>query len=161
VPFLALAAGALFSHAYAVVPVFVLLPFIGIGAIHLVLGTTRCAFDGPRVARRRGRNWQGPVDLRRLNALGFTPPGTVRMPVLWMLGQHDAGDRPDVYAKSAFGNEQQAAIASLRFVPLPAARGFLSPGFERLLARCIDPAKVILGPIAAERLDPGRYDTRP
>ncbi len=161
VPFLALAAGALFSHAYAVVPVLVLLPFIGIGAIHLVLGATRCAFDGPRVARRRGRIWQGPIDVRTLDAVGYTPPGTVRMPVLWILGQHEAGDRPDVYAKSAFDNEQQAAIASLRFVPLPAARGFLSPGFERLLAHYLDPAKVILGPIAAERLGHGRSDTRP
>ena len=102
VPFLALAAGALFGHAYAVVPVLILLPFIGIGSIHLVLGTTRCAFDGPRVARR--------------------------------------------------DNDQQEAVEGLRFVPLPAPRGFLSPGFERLLARYVDPAKVILGPIAAERL---------
>ena len=45
-----------------------------------------------------------------------------------------------------------AAIEGLRFVPLYAARGFLSPGFERLLARYVDPANVILGPIAAERL---------
>ena len=160
VPFLALAVGALFGQAYAVVPVFVLLPFVGIGAIHLALGNTRCAFDGTQVARRRGRGWQGPIDLRSLDALGFTPPGTVRMPVVWVLGQREAGDRPDVYAKSAFDHEQQTAIEGLRFVPLPAARGFLSPGFERLVARSVDPGTVILGPIAAQRLGSGRAETR-
>ncbi len=50
----------------------------------------------------------------RSSALGFTPPGTVRMPVLWMLGQREAGDRPNVYAKSAFDDEQRAAIADTR-----------------------------------------------
>ena len=135
-----------------------IIPLIGIGAVHLVLGNTRCAFDGPRIARRRGRRWQGPIDLRTLDALGYTPPGTVRMPVLWVLGQRQAGDRPDVYAKSAFDAEQRAAIAAiegLRFVPLYAARGFLSPGFERLLARYVDRANVIVGPIAEERVGPG------
>ena len=71
------------------------------------------------------------------------------MPVLWVLGQREAGDQPNVYAKSAFDSEQRAAIAEiagLRFVPLYAARGFLSPGFERLLARHVDRANVIVGP---------------
>ena len=154
VPFLALAAGALFSHAYAVVPVFVLLRSSASARFTWCSATRECAFDGPRVARRRGRNWQGPIDVRTLNAVGYTPPGTVRMPVLWVLGQREAGDWPDVYAKSAFDHDQQAAIDGLRFVPLPAARGFLSPGFERLLVHHLDPAKVILGPIAAERLSP-------
>ena len=98
---------AVLDGAYAVAPAFVIIPLIGIGAVHLVLGNTRCAFDGPHVARRRGRHWQGPIDLRTLDALGYTPPGTVRMPVLWVLGQREAGDRPDVYAKSAFDKEQR------------------------------------------------------
>jgi hypothetical protein len=164
VPFLALAVGAMIDGAYAIAPAFVIIPLIGIGAVHLVLGNTRCAFDGPRVARRRGRRWQGPIDLRALDAVGYTPPGTVRMPVLWVLGQREAGDRPDVYAKSAFDPEQLAAIARIdgvRFVPLYAARGFLSPGFERLLGRSIDRANVIVGPIAEERLGPGWKDRRP
>lgn len=157
VPFVALAAAAMADGAYALAPGFVIIPMVGIGAVHLVLGNTRCAFDGPYVARRRGRRWQGPIDLRRLDALGFTPPGTVRMPVLWMLGQREAGDKPNVYAKSAFDKEQRAAIADiagLRFVPLYAARGFLSPGFERLLARHVDRAQVIVGHIAEERVWP-------
>ncbi|MET0143939.1 MAG: ankyrin repeat domain-containing protein [Ilumatobacteraceae bacterium] len=163
VPFLALAAGALIDRAYAVAPAFAIIPLIGSGAVHLVLGNTRCAFDGPYVARRRGRHWQGPIDVRTLDALGYTPPGTVRMPVLWVLGQRGAGDRPNVYARSAFDDEQRAAIAKiegLRFVPLYAARGFLSPGIERLLARHLDRATVIVGPIAEERLGPGWKDRR-
>jgi hypothetical protein len=164
VPFLALAAWAIVDGAYAVAPGFVIIPLIGIGSVHLVLGNTRCAIDGPRVARRRGLHWQGPIDLRRLDALGFTPPGTVRMPILWELGQREAGDRPNVYAKSAFDERQLAAIAAIggvRFVPLYAARGFLSPGFEQLLARYVDGANVIVGPIAAERLGPRWKDRRP
>jgi hypothetical protein len=164
VPFLALAAVAVIGGAYAVAPASVLLPLIAIGAIHLILGNTKCAFDGPHVARRRGLHWQGPIDLRTLDALGFTPPGTPRMPVLWVLGQRQAGDRPNVYSKSAFDREQLAAIAAIEgvcFVPLYAARGFLSPGFERLLARYADRANVILGPIAAERLGPTWRDRRP
>jgi hypothetical protein len=156
-PFVVLALVAAADGAIAIAPAFLIIPLVGIGAVHLVLGNTRCAFDGPSVARRRGRRWQGPIDLRALDALGFTPPGTVRMPVLWMLGQRDAGDQPNVYAKSAFAKEQLTAIAAmpgLRFVPLYAARGFLSPGFERLLARHVDPAKVIVGPIAEERVWP-------
>jgi hypothetical protein len=158
VPFVALAAAAMADGAYALAPGFVIIALVGIGAVHLVLGNTRCAFDGPHVVRRRGRHWQGPIDLRTLDALGFTPPGTVRMPVLWMLGQRQAGDPPNVYAKSAFDSEQLAALADidgLRFVPLYAARGFLSPGFERLLARHVDRANVIVGPIAEERVWPG------
>jgi hypothetical protein len=158
VPFVALAAAAMADGAYALAPGFVIIPMVGIGAVHLVLGNTRCAFDGPYVARRRGRRWQGPIDLRTLDALGFTPPGTVRMPVLWMLGQREAGDKPNVYAKSAFDKEQRAEIATIAglcFVPLYAARGFLSPGFERLLARHVDRSKVIVGHIAEERVWPG------
>lgn len=161
VPFLALAAGAIADGAYALAPGFVIILLVGIGAVHAVLGNTRCAVDGPYVARRRGRRWQGPIDLRALDALGFTPPGTVRMPVLWMLGQRDAGDRPDVYAKSAFDAQQRAAIAAiagLRFVPLYAARGFLSPGFERLLERHVDRENVIVGRTAGERVWPGSED---
>jgi hypothetical protein len=164
VPFAVLAVVAIVDGAYAVAPGLLVIPLIGIGAVHLVLGNTRCAFDGPRVARRRGRRWQGPIDLRTLDALGHTPPGTVRMPILWVLGQREAGDRPDVYVKSAFTAEQRAAIARIegvRFVPLYAARGFLSPGFERLVARHIDPAHVIIGPVAEERLGPGWQDRRP
>lgn len=158
VPFVALAVGATVDGAYALAPAFVILPLVAIGAVDLVLGNTRCAFDGPSVARRRGWRWQGPIDLRTLDALGYTPPGTVRMPVLWMLGQREAGDRPNVYAKSAFSKEQQAGlagIAGLRFVPLYAGRGFLSPGFERLVARHVDRATVVVGPIAEERVWPG------
>lgn len=158
VPFVAVAAVAVADGVYVLALGFVLLPLLGIGAVDLMLGNTRCAFDGPAVARRRGRRWQGPIDLRTLDALGFTPPGTVRMPVLWVLGQREAGDKPDVYAKSAFDKEQRAAIAAfdgLRFVPLYAARGFLSPGFERLLARHVDRAEVIVGAIAEQRVWPG------
>jgi hypothetical protein len=158
VPFVALAAVATADGAYALAPGFVVIPMVGIGAVHLVLGNTKCAFDGPYVARRRGRRWQGPIDLRTLDALGFTPPGTVRMPVLWMLGQREAGDKPNVYAESAFEKEHRseiAEIAGLRFVPLYAARGFLSPGFEGLLARHVDRAKVIVGHVAEERVWPG------
>jgi hypothetical protein len=161
VPFAALAGLAIADGAYALAPAFVIIPLVGIGAVHLVLANTRCAFDGPRVARRRGRGWQGPIDLRRLEALGFTPPGTVRMPVLWMLGQRDAGDPPNVYAKSAFDTQQRSAIAEIagvRFVPLYAARGFLSPGFERTLARHVDRVNVIVGDIAAERVWPNWQD---
>jgi hypothetical protein len=155
VPFAALTAWAIADGAYAIAPAFAIIPMAGIGAVHVVLGNTRCAFDGPYVARRRGRRWQGPIDLRTLDALGFTPPGTVRMPVLWMLGQREAGDRPNVYAKSAFDAEQQAALTGLRFMPLYAARGFLSPGFERLLAHHMDRTRVIVGPIAEQRIWPG------
>lgn len=157
VPFVVLAVAAAADGAYAIAPAFLIIPVVGVGAVHLVLGNTRCAFDGPYVARRRGRRWQGPIDVRTLDALGFTPPGTVRMPVLWMLGQHQAGDTPNVYAKSAFDKEQRAAIAAmpgLRFVPLYAARGFLSPGVERLLARHVDRTQVIVGHIAEERVWP-------
>jgi hypothetical protein len=66
-----------------------------------------------------------------------------------------------VYAKSAFDPDQRAALAAiegLRFVPLYAARGFMSPGFEQLLARHVDRATVIVGPDAAARLGPGWKD---
>lgn len=70
----------------------------------------------------------------------------------YVLGQREAGDKQDVYAKSAFDKEQRAEMAELRFVPLYAARGFLSPGFERLLARHVDRANVTVGPIAEKRV---------
>jgi hypothetical protein len=163
VPFGALAVGAIVDGAYAAVAVFLILPLVGIGTVYLVLSNTRCAVDGPYIARRRGRRWQGPVDLRTLDALGHTLPGTVRMPLLWVLGQREAGEQPDVYAKNAFDEKQRRAmaeIAGLRFVPLYAARGFMSPGFERLVARHLNPTNVIVGELAADRIWPGRNDRR-
>ncbi|MET0955322.1 MAG: hypothetical protein ABWY68_05180 [Cryobacterium sp.] len=161
VPFGVLAIGATVGGAYAAIPIFLILPLAGIGTVHLVLSNTRCAVDGPSVARRRGRNWQGPVDLRTLDALGRTPPGTVRMPELWVLGQRKAGDRPDVYVKSAFDKEQRTTMtqmAGLCFVPLYAAGDFMSPGFERLVARHLNPANTIVGELAEDRIWPGRTE---
>ena len=147
VPCGALAVAAMFDGAYAAVPVFLITPLLGIAMIHLLLGNTRCAVHGPYVARLRGRRWQGPVDLRTLDALGHTPRGTPSMPLIWVLGQREAGERPNVYSKSAFDKKQLTAIKSarLRFVPLYAAGGFMSPGFERLVARHLDPTNVIVG----------------
>jgi hypothetical protein len=157
VPFLVLAVLAALGGEPGIAPIFLLLPIVMIGSIHLILGNTRCAIDGPQVARRRGWRWQGPIDLRTLDALGRTPQGTPRMPVLWELGQREAGDKPNVYARSAFSKEQLATLKQLdglRFVPLFAKGGFLSPGFERLLAQHVDPSKVIVGHLAKERVWP-------
>ena len=94
---------------------------------------------------------------------------------------HAAGHRADaraVGARSARGRRparrvreerlrRQSSVPrsprspGVRFVPLYAARGFLSPGFERLLARHVDRANVIVGPIAEERVGPGWKDRRP
>jgi hypothetical protein len=155
VPFLALAVLAVADGAYAVAPVFLVLPLVGLGAVRLILINTTCAFDGPRVARRRGRHWQGPIDIRSLDALGYTPRGTIHTPRLWMLGQPVDGDRPGIWTKSGFTKDQWAAIADLRFVPLYAAGGFLSPGLERLLARHVDRRTAIVGRLAEERVWPG------
>ena len=103
--------------------------------------TRGARFDGPHVARRRGRHWQGPIDLRTLDALGCTPPGTVRMPLLWVLGQRQAGDRPDVYATSAFDPDQRAALGRHRGPALrPAVRGAWLP-VSGLRASCRPPRR--------------------
>jgi len=78
-----------------------------------------------------------------------------------MLGQREAGDRPKFVRQERFDNEQRAAIEGLRFVPLYAARGFLSPGFERHLARHVDRETAVVGPIAAERYGPNWSSERP
>jgi hypothetical protein len=158
VPFVVLAAAVAVAGAPAIAPALVLVPLIAVGAVHVLLGNTKCAFDGPYVARRRGRGWQGPVVLRELDALGVSPPGPVRSPIIWVLGQRQAGDAPNVYSRRTFNREQLAALErtpGLRFVPIYAARGFLSPGFERLLARHVDRASVIVGDFAEERVWPG------
>jgi hypothetical protein len=157
VPFVALAGVVVVGGAPAVAPGLIAIPLLAIAAVHIVLANTRCAIDGPLVARRRGRGWQGPVDLRELDALGFSPPGPARSPVIWVLGQRHAGDAPNVYSKRTFGRDQLAVlerIPGLRFVPIYAARGFLSPGFEHLLARYVDRTSIVVGAEARERVWP-------
>jgi hypothetical protein len=151
VPFVVLAGAVVVEGAPAVAPGLIAIPLLAIATVHLALANTRCAIDGPLVARRRGRGWQGPVDLRKLDALGFSPPGPARSPVIWVLGQREAGDAPNVYSKRAFSRDQLAAlelVPGLRFVPIYAARGFLSPGFELMLTRYVDRASVVVGPHA-------------
>lgn len=155
VPFVGLAGVVVVGGAPALAPGLVAIPLLAIAAVHLALANTCCAIDGPLVARRRGRGWQGPVDLRELDALGFSPPGPARSPVIWVLGQREAGDAPNVYSKRTFTRDQLAAldlIPGLRFVPIYAARGFLSPGFERLLSRHLDRTSLVVGPQAEQRL---------
>jgi hypothetical protein len=157
VPFVVLAAAVAVEGALVAAPGLIAIPLLAIAAVHVALANTRCAIDGPLVARRRGRGWQGPVDLRQLDALGFSPPGPARSPVIWVLGQRQAGDAPDAYSKRTFGRDQLAAlerIPGLRFVPIYAAGGFLSPGFERMLTRHVDRSSVVIGPQAAERAWP-------
>lgn len=158
-PFVALSVLAAVDGVYALVPFFLALPLLGIGFTHLVLGNTKCAFDGPLVARRRGRGWQGPIDVRTLDAVGYAPPGGPRAPVLWFLGQRTDGDKPNLYSRRAFAKAQDQelrAIDGLRFVPLFAGRGFLSPGIQQLLVRHVDPSTVIVGPAARPLLWPDR-----
>ena len=88
--------------------------------------------DGPRVARRRGRHWQGPIDLRTPQRARVQPAGhgTDARPV----GPRSArGGRPSRRPRQQRVRPRSAAAArgrsSLRLAP-PAARGFLSPGFD-------------------------------
>ena len=154
VPFVVLAGAVVVEGAPAVAPGLIAIPLLAIATVHVALANTRCAIDGPLVARRRGRGWQGPVDLRKLDALGFSPPGPARSPVIWVLGQRHVGDAPNVYSKRAFSRDQLAAlelIPGLRFVPIYAARGFLSPGFELMLTRHVDRTSVVVGTQAGQR----------
>jgi hypothetical protein len=67
-----------------------------------------------------------------------------------------AGPGPHRVGRGASSAEQRAAIeqGGLRLVPLDAARGFLSPGLERRLARHVDRATAIVGATAEQRVWP-------
>ena len=150
--------------AYAIAPAFVIIPLIGIGAVHLVLGNTRCAFDGPRVARRRGRTGRDRSTCAPSTRSASRRRARCGCPCCGCSVSARPATGPTCTRRARSTSEQLAAIAAIegvRFVPLYAARGFLSPGFERLLARYVDRANVIVGPIAAERLGPGWKDRRP
>lgn len=153
-PFVVLAIVAAVGGAPIVGIVLVLIPLLGIALTNVLLGNSRSAIDGTRLARRSGRRWLGPVDLSALDAVGYAPHANLRAPAVWALGQHTAGHAAGPYERRAFPNDQLDALerAGVRFVTVPAARGFMSPRLERLLARLVDPAATTVSPNAAARL---------
>jgi hypothetical protein len=162
---LALAVVALVARQWAVAPLFAGLALVVWLVTERLLVTSKVAVDGPLVARRRVTKWQGPVDVRRLDGLGYAPPANVRTPALWVLAQRDHGDRPDTFTKRAFTAEQLAALgrdSAARVVALFAQRGFLTPGIERYFATHVERRPdLVVGPHAEQRIpwpEPSAHD---
>jgi hypothetical protein len=152
---LAVAAVALVARQWLPAAIIAVVAVALWAAVDLILANTRVAVDGPLVARRRGRGWQGPADLDRLDGLGYAPAANVRTPAMWALAHRGDGRRPNVWTKRAFSDEQLAALDAtgpVRIVPLVANRGFLSPGIERYLAANVDRSRVVIGSEAARRI---------
>jgi hypothetical protein len=104
---------------------------------NLVIGRTRLAVDGSRLAVRQMVRWQGPLDLTGLAGLGYAPATSRRMSGRWRLVQSDAGTSYASGPRQGFDAESASRLegrSGLLVVTVYCNRGYLSPGFERLLA---------------------------
>ena len=119
---------------------FLILAAVGAALVlvgNLVIGRTRIAIDGPRLAVRQVIRWQGPIDVGNLVAIGYAPAVSRRMSGRWRFVQPDAGEP---YRRTAYQGfepplaDQLKQRAELRVVTVYCGRGFLSPGFQRHLA---------------------------
>lgn len=121
--------------------------FIGVVIVALGMfaefaaGWTAFAVDGPRVHYRRLARWRGPVDLRRLVALGYRGSIHRRSPTLMRLANRQDGEP---FSRRTHAGFDQATIEHLRAQPavrvltLYLGWNFLRPGIEEYVARYVD-----------------------
>jgi hypothetical protein len=129
---------------------FLIVAVVGVVAVvvgNLVIGLTRVAVDGPHLAVRQIARWQGPIDLGELVAVGYAPAVSRRMSGRWRFVQTEAGPP---YGRSAYQGFEPALAErlkqrdDLRAVTVYVGRGFLSPGFERHIARFVLPSPALV-----------------
>jgi hypothetical protein len=120
---------------------------VAVGVGNLVIGLTRVAVDGRLLAVRQVARWQGPIDLGDLVALGYAPATSRRMSGRWRFVQTVAGPP---YGRSAYQGfeptlaDQLKRRDDLRVVTVYVGRGFLSPGFERHIAKFVLPSPALV-----------------
>lgn len=115
---------------------------------NMVLGRTRIAVDGPRLSVRQVLRWQGPIDLRRLVAVGFTPSISPRYASNWHLIQREAGPPYRFYSGLDLERELASLIRSdrsLRAIRIYHRRDYREAGLPRHLARYILDSQALLG----------------
>ncbi len=129
---------------------FLIVAVVGVAAVavgNLIIGLTRVAVDGRLLAVRQIARWQGPIDLGDLVAIGYAPAASRRMSGRWRFVQTVAGPP---YGRSAYQGFEPALADQLkqrddlRVVTIYVGRGFLSPGFERHLARFVLPSPALV-----------------
>ena len=137
---------------------FLILAAVGAALVlvgNLVIGRTRIAIDGPRLAVRQVIRWQGPIDVGTLVAIGYAPAVSRRMSGRWRFVQPDAGEP---YRRTAYQGfepplaDQLKQRAELRVVTVYCGRGFLSPGFQRHLAPYVLESPALVSEAARQAL---------
>ncbi len=121
-----------------------------------VIGRTRIAIDGPLLSVRHVARWQGPIDLGELVAVGLAVATSTRMASRWRFVQPIAGERFGRLARDGFDAplaDELQQTPDIRVVTVYSGRGFLSPGFERHLARHVAGSSARLSTTAQSVLD--------
>lgn len=117
--------------------------FAIVAVADVMVGRMRVAVQGPQLGVRQLFSWDGPIDLRRVDAIGLAPAVNNRMSDVWRFAQPDAGPRLGALTRSGFDPAQVADLdqrGPMRVLTVYCGRGFMSPGWERFLARHVDAA---------------------
>lgn len=132
------------------------LPLVAI--VLVALAGQRVAIDGTDLYVTNGLRWRGPVDLRRLTGLGFSPQ-TRRTPAYLRLVQPDAGTRLVPGSLIGFGKEAAAEIRSqkgVKVLPVGFRGAYLMPGLPRFVGSCVEGTPCVLSPVAQDLMAQSR-----
>ncbi len=102
-----------------------------------MVGLARIAVDGPYLSYCQFLRWQGPIDLRRLIAIGYTRTLSPRYPSDWQLVQREAGFPYRPSLDRGIDHElveQMKQDPTLLAIKISCARGDMDPGLPRYLA---------------------------
>lgn len=135
----ALALGAAAALVTGVVVTVAVLPLVAL--LLYIVSAARIVVDGTDLyARNAFERWRGPVDLRRLVALGYNPP-MQRQPPCFRLIQPDAGTR--LVPGALYGFDSEVAKTIREHKGLKVVRigfrlgGYLMPGLPRFVGSCV------------------------
>jgi hypothetical protein len=123
--------------------------------ILVLVAGLRIAIDGTELHMRNAWRWKGPVDLRRLAALGYTPPAR-RVPAYFRLIQTAAGTKLLPGSLVGFDKDVAKAIreqGGLKTMLIGFKGGYLSPGLPRFLGRCVTGTDAVLSAPARAIID--------
>lgn len=129
--------------------------------IDRMAGRTVVAVDGPMLYSRRLVRWRGPIDLRRLVAVGLRESLHPRSPTLLRLANGDDGEpgegespgRPTVAA--GFDDDIVATLRTrpgVRVLTVYMAAAYLRPGLEQYLFGHLDPSGTLVSSTATARM---------
>lgn len=135
--------------------------FVALGwFVDRMAGRTVVAVDGAMLYSRRFVRWRGPVDLRRLVAVGLRESLHKRSPTLLRLangteaepGEGEPPSRPTVAA--GFDDDIVATLRStpgVRVLTIYMAAVYLRPGLERHVLAHLDRSRTVVSTTAAAR----------